>query len=101
SYWQSISYLGLGPSAHSFNVDSRKWNVANNALYIKNMENSVPYHEIEQLSEYDKINELIMTRMRTKWGLNLTLLRNQFEGALMGKFQKNMENTIVQEMCEI
>jgi oxygen-independent coproporphyrinogen-3 oxidase len=71
SYWQGESYLGLGPSAHSFNHRSRRWNVANNARYIKAInENRIPY-ESEILSRTDQYNEYVLTGLRTQWGCDL------------------------------
>ena len=71
SYWQGASYLGLGPSAHSFNGVSRQWNIANNALYIKSLkEDKVPF-EIETLTDIQRLNEYIMTSLRTIEGLDI------------------------------
>ncbi len=71
AYWSGAKYLGLGPSAHSFNGNSRQWNVANNALYIQSLvKNEIPY-ELEQLSEKQKYNEYIMTSLRTQEGIDL------------------------------
>lgn len=78
SYWQGASYLGLGPSAHSFNGQSRQWNVANNALYINSLkEGKVPF-EIEHLTNTQRLNEYIMTSLRTVEGLNLNYVTGQF-----------------------
>ncbi len=78
SYWQGEPYIGFGPSAHSFNVHSRQWNVANNALYIQSMEqNNIPF-EIEILSAEDQLNEYIMTSLRTNTGLNLEKIAQQW-----------------------
>lgn len=75
SYWQHKPYLGLGSSAHSFNGNSRQWNVSNNALYIKSInEDRVPF-EIEELSSAQKINEYIMTGLRTMEGLSLQFIK--------------------------
>lgn len=74
NYWRGIKYLGLGPSAHSFNGQSRQWNVANNPQYIKAvMEDTVPA-ETETLTEANRLNEYIMTTLRTKWGIDLNKL---------------------------
>ena len=71
SYWQGKPYLGLGPSAHSFNGNSRQWNVANNALYLVSIEkNAVPF-EVEHLTLTQQLNEYIMTSLRTMEGLSL------------------------------
>lgn len=78
SYWNQESYLGVGPSAHSFNQISRQWNVAKNNLYIKSiLEEKIPA-EIEILTEANKINEYIMTRLRTKWGIELSKIKQTF-----------------------
>lgn len=72
SYWKEEPYLGIGPSAHSFDGKNRQWNLSNNALYIKSIhQGKVPF-ETEFLSKKDIANEQIMTGLRTKWGLDLT-----------------------------
>ena len=78
SYWQRKKYLGFGPSAHSFDGKSRKWNVANNMLYIRSIrENHIPFEE-EKLTEEDQLNEYIMTSLRTIEGMDLHLVENNF-----------------------
>ncbi len=79
SYWQGTPYLGLGPSAHSFKLDERSWNVANNAIYIKAIAKAEPPQTVEHLSKNDQMNELIMTGLRTKWGLDLQKIKNRFD----------------------
>lgn len=69
SYWRGKNYLGIGPSAHSFNGVSRQWNVKSNAAYIQKLNEGVVFFEMENLSVTDKINEQIMTGLRTKWGV--------------------------------
>ena len=71
SYWQGKQYLGLGPSAHSFNGVSRQWNIANNALYIKSIEAGTLPFEAEVLTETQQLNEYIMTSLRTIEGISL------------------------------
>ena len=71
NYWLGASYLGLGPSAHSFNGDSRQWNIANNAKYIKAIEEGLLPFEKEQLTPDQQYNEYILTALRTKWGCQL------------------------------
>jgi oxygen-independent coproporphyrinogen-3 oxidase len=71
SYWQNKPYIGLGPSAHSFNGKSRQWNVANNSLYVSSIQqNSIPF-EIEYLTPTQQLNEYIMTSLRTMEGIRL------------------------------
>lgn len=69
SYWTGVPYLGIGPSAHSYNHVSRSWNVANNQQYIKAMQASELALETEILTKSDMFNERIMTGLRTKWGV--------------------------------
>lgn len=71
SYWQGKPYLGLGPSAHSFNGYSRQWNVANNALYIQSIQNNIIPGEEEMLTKTQQLNEYIMTALRTSEGILL------------------------------
>jgi oxygen-independent coproporphyrinogen-3 oxidase len=78
SYWQRKSYLGLGPSAHSFNGISRQWNVANNALYIRSLFKNVLPFEIETLTTDQRHNEYIMTSLRTLEGISLQKVTNEF-----------------------
>lgn len=71
SYWQGKPYLGLGPSAHSFNGESRQWNVSNNALYLKAIQSSNVPFEIEFLTPMQQLNEYIMTSLRMSEGVDL------------------------------
>jgi oxygen-independent coproporphyrinogen-3 oxidase len=71
SYWSGASYLGIGPSAHSFNGTSRQWNLANNSLYIQSLNKETLPFELETLTTEQQLNEYIMTSLRTMEGLNL------------------------------
>ena len=87
SYWQGKKYLGLGPSAHSFNGESRQWNIANNASYIESLaKDEIPF-EKETLTPVQQINEYIMTSLRTAEGLDL----NRVPGA---EFRLNSQKLI-------
>jgi oxygen-independent coproporphyrinogen-3 oxidase len=80
SYWQGKPYLGLGPSAHSFDgQNTRQWNIANNALYIKSVltEGIVPFEQ-EKLSSVQRLNEYIMTSLRTMWGCDLNKIESEW-----------------------
>lgn len=78
AYWLGKKYLGIGPSAHSYDGISRSWNKANNALYLKAIaENQLP-NEIEILTETDRYNEYIMTGLRTVWGVSLDRIGKEF-----------------------
>jgi oxygen-independent coproporphyrinogen-3 oxidase len=78
NYWKGKPYLGIGPSAHSFNGDSRQWNVSNNALYIQSLLKGIIPYEIETLTIDQQLNEYIMTSLRTLEGLSLEKIRKDF-----------------------
>lgn len=81
NYWTGAKYLGTGPSAHSYNGEKRQWNIANNARYIQEIDkNNIPAEE-EILTETDRLNEYIMTSLRTIWGLDPAYLDNIAGGA--------------------
>jgi oxygen-independent coproporphyrinogen-3 oxidase len=88
AYWTGEKYLGLGPSAHSFNGDSRRWNVAPVESYIRGMENNTSWFEEEHLSEKDKFNEYILTRIRTKWGISVHEIEERFGLKYAGMVEK-------------
>lgn len=81
NYWKGVKYLGVGPSAHSFNSETRQWNVANNAKYIQSLALGTIPAETEVLTEQDRLNEYIMTSLRTMWGLDLNKLNLIAAGA--------------------
>ncbi len=78
AYWQGIPYLGIGPSAHSFDGKHRGWNVRNNSKYIKSLDKNIVPIETETLSINDRYNEYIMTGLRTIWGVSLEKVAQEF-----------------------
>lgn len=99
SYWLGKKYIGIGPSAHSYNGVSRSWNIANNSLYIKALqENQLPNEE-EILSITDRYNEYIMTGLRTIWGVSLDKIKLDFGieyvAYLMKQVQKFLNDDLV------
>jgi len=78
AYWFGKPYLGIGPSAHSFDGNSRKWNISNNSLYIKALQKDKLSMQEEKLSEVDKYNEYVMTRLRTMWGVSPEEVKEKF-----------------------
>lgn len=78
AYWQGKTYLGIGPSAHSFNGTERGWNIRNNSKYIKSLEENKLPMETETLSTTDKYNEYVMTGLRTIWGVSLNQVERDF-----------------------
>lgn len=78
AYWQQKKYIGIGPSAHSFDGEKRGWNINNNPKYIKSIENNELPSEIEVLSKTDQYNEYVMTGLRTIWGVSLIRIKDEF-----------------------
>ncbi len=78
AYWKGEKYLGVGPSAHSFNGSNRRWNIAKNASYIKRISTGIPVHEEEILGEKERFHDYIMTSLRTIWGLDLEYLEKEW-----------------------
>jgi oxygen-independent coproporphyrinogen-3 oxidase len=79
NYWKQVQYLGLGPSAHSFNGYSRRWNVSDLKGYIKAVNGGKPFFESEELDTNARFNEYIMTSLRTMWGIDLDFIEKNFE----------------------
>ena len=95
SYWLGKKYIGIGPSAHSYDGVNRGWNVSNNYIYIKSIqENKVPI-ENEKLTITDRYNEYIMTGLRTIWGVSLERIEKDF-----GKFYLDYLNKEVKRFLE-
>ena len=92
SYWQQRPYLGVGPSAHSYNGTSRQYNVANNAKYLSAIETDSLPSTVEQLSTIDKTNEYLLTGLRTKWGVNVETLNSLSNGSFRVQHQGTIEN---------
>ncbi len=98
SYWQGKEYLGLGPSAHSFNGSSRQWNVANNSLYIKSIQQNIVPFEIEYLTPAQQLNEYIMTSLRTMEGLSLENVTDKWGVVHLDKIISGSKKYLQQEM---
>jgi len=88
SYWKNEKYLGIGPSAHSFDLVSRRWNASSIQEYLNGIENNQPYSESEILSVYDRYNDYIITSLRTVWGVSEDLIGRKFPGEFLGHFQE-------------
>lgn len=78
NYWLKEKYLGLGPSAHSFNGESRQWNIANNSLYIQSIQKGELNFEKEELSVFQRYNEYVLTSLRTMWGTDLEHIKSAY-----------------------
>ncbi|MEO6980530.1 MAG: radical SAM family heme chaperone HemW [Mucilaginibacter sp.] len=104
NYWRGVKYLGIGPSAHSYNGETRQWNVANNAKYMQSLEQGEISAETELLTETDRLNEYIMTSLRTMWGLDLKKLNTiaaGAEGELTKAAQRYFENGWIEQKDSI
>ena len=83
NYWKGVPYLGLGPSAHSYNINARQWNIANNHLYIQNINNGVVPFEIEKLETATRYNEYMMISLRLLAGVNFQEIQDRFGEAYL------------------
>lgn len=102
AYWQGREYLGLGPSAHSYDGENqRSWNIANNQLYIKSLSQGKLAKETETLSQYERFNELLMTGLRTMKGVNLVDMRTKFDEEILEVFNKNIAIKIQESLLII
>jgi oxygen-independent coproporphyrinogen-3 oxidase len=99
SYWKGEKYLGLGPSAHSYNGAERRWNIANNNLYVKGINENNPNREKETLTCTQSLNEFIMISLRTKEGLDLTRVEKEFgvkeKDRIKSKIEKYRVNNLI------
>lgn len=93
NYWKGANYIGIGPAAHSFDGQSRRWNIANNALYIKYLSAGEAYFEIETLSPANIFNEYMLTAFRTKWGVEKSRLAALPEAQQL-HFQKEVQKHV-------
>ncbi len=91
SYWKQKKYLGFGPSAHSFNLKERSWNVSNLVEYNQGVLNGKSIRQIEKLSVVDRANEMIMTNLRTKWGIDLFTFETNFGINALNRLLLNAE----------
>jgi len=97
SYWSGEKYLGIGPSAHSFDGISRQWNVSNNNIYIDSISKGIIPFESETLTETQKLNEYIMTSLRTSEGLDLASLPKETSFELQAASKKFIQNDLMIE----
>lgn len=78
AYWQRKPYLGVGPAAHSFKGNQRRWNIASNPKYLSAIRQGEQFYEEELLTKRDHYNEYVMTALRTHWGVSLEFLAQEF-----------------------
>ncbi len=97
AYWLGKKYLGIGPSAHSYDGVNRSWNVSNNSLYIKSIQESKLPCEVETLSIADRYNEYVMTGLRTVWGVSLERIEKEFGKSYLDYLLQNVQRFLDDE----
>ncbi len=95
SYWEGKKYLGIGPSAHSYNGMIRQWNISNNQQYINSIKQGFVPFEKEELTENQKLNEYIMTSLRTMEGISLEKIKEPERNHLLEKSKKYLESGLM------
>lgn len=101
AYWLGKKYIGIGPSAHSYDGEKRGWNIANNSLYLKSIqENKLPI-ETEILTKSDRYNEYIMTGLRTIWGVSLERIENEFGQKYLNYLKKQTQKFLNDDLLSI
>ncbi len=98
SYWLGKSYLGIGPSAHSFNGSQRSWNISNNVKYLKEIQQDKLPQEVELLSDKDRFNEYVMTGLRTIWGVSLKKIEREFGVSAKEQLVQNAQKFIDKDL---
>ncbi len=101
NYWKNLPYLGVGPSAHSFNSKTRQWNAYSVSKYIQNIKDNKMYHNIEVLSTDDSYNEYIMLGLRTKWGIDRKIIKENFGKEYSLYFENLLLNPNVRNFVSI
>lgn len=101
AYWLGKKYIGIGPSAHSYDGISRSWNIANNPIYLKEIEVGKLPSEVEILTANDRYNEYIMTGLRTIWGVSLNRIQKEFGEEVLQYLQKQSEKFIADGLLAV
>jgi oxygen-independent coproporphyrinogen-3 oxidase len=101
SYWKGIPYIGIGPSAHSFDGRSRSWNPSSNMKYVQGIRTKMDVRTTEILTRHDVLNEQIMTGIRTKWGINLMMIENTYGKEVVEEMQYNLQENAQQSWYRI
>ena len=94
NYWAGSEFLGIGPSAHSYNGESRRWNISSNSKYIQSIKNNIIPSNEEKLTNSEKFNDYIMTSLRTIWGADLILIKKKFGKTIHSDLNKQIQKWI-------
>lgn len=101
NYWKGEKYIGIGPSAHSFDGQSRSWNVSNNQKYLKAISRNELPSEKEVLSITDRYNEYVMTGLRTQWGVSVAKIEEKFGKEYLEYFKRQSQKHLDQKTLEL
>jgi oxygen-independent coproporphyrinogen III oxidase len=101
AYWLGKKYIGIGPSAHSYDGEKRGWNIANNSLYLKSIQENILPIETEILSKSDRYNEYIMTGLRTIWGVSLHRIEQEFGLEYLNYLKKQVQKFLNDDLVFI
>ncbi|MDO8316503.1 MAG: radical SAM family heme chaperone HemW [Flavobacterium sp.] len=101
AYWLGKKYIGIGPSAHSYNGVSRSWNISNNSLYLKSIQEDKLPNETEILSTADRYNEYVMTGLRTIWGISLDRIKTEFGSEYLEYLNKQTQKFLDDDLVFI
>jgi oxygen-independent coproporphyrinogen-3 oxidase len=101
AYWLGKKYIGIGPSAHSYDGEKRGWNIANNSLYLKSIQENILPIETEILSQSDRYNEYIMTGLRTIWGVSLERIEKEFGSEYLDYLKKQMQKFVNDDLLSV
>jgi oxygen-independent coproporphyrinogen-3 oxidase len=101
AYWLGKKYIGIGPSAHSYDGEKRGWNIANNSLYLKSIQDNILPMETEILSKSDRYNEYIMTGLRTIWGVSLERIETEFGLEYLNYLKKQIQKFLDDDLLSI
>lgn len=101
AYWLGKKYIGIGPSAHSYDGEKRGWNIANNSLYLKSIQENILPIESEILTVSDRYNEYIMTGLRTIWGVSLERIEKEFGSDYLNYLQKQSQKFLNDDLLSI
>jgi len=101
AYWLGKKYLGIGPSAHSFDGTHRSWNIANNSIYIHKIQENILPREVEELRIHDRYNEYVMTGLRTIWGVSIERIETEFGAYFKNYLLKEAQYYINKEQLQL
>lgn len=101
-YWKGSEYIGIGPSAHSYKEDIRRWNIANNTKYCEKIQ--IPpyeYYDFEQLTKTDRFNDYLLTSLRTTWGADLNFIESEYGNKYLAHCKKQIEKYSIHKHVEM